>query len=279
MTRSLIIAALAISATACATRKVREAPIMVNGDRTPSTDAIIANAAARGDADRARVEARRDSINQVAASTCQGAICAGLTRGEVMLGMNTAHVMVATHTTPDAWTIRAAGPAAVMTPRSLAHAPRDAQGEVAMVQLANGAVSTYAYRDRQGLRVVSAPEDTTNSAREAVLAGRLEKEGDDLLSAGDRTAALDRYDRASLFKPRDPMLEYKVAALLDLQLRPVEAQMRYQRFLQQMEIERINAKGDANAKLTEAVVRAQQRIVILRKETETAAPADSSSDR
>ncbi len=278
MTRSFLAVPLLLVGAACAPHRVRERPIMVNGDKTPSTDAVIANAAARGDADRARIEARRDSLAQVASSTCSGPTCAALARGEVVLGMNTAQVMVATRTTPDAWTVRAAGPSTVMTPRSLANAPRDLQGEVAMVQLGNGAVSTLAYRDRQGLRVVSAPEDTTAAARQAVLAGRLEKEGDDFLSAGDRAQALDRFDRALLFKPKDAMLEYKVASLLDLQLRPIEALMRYQRFLQQLELERIEARGDANAKLTEAVVRAQQRIVILRRETESA-PADTTPPR
>ncbi|MCU0623229.1 MAG: hypothetical protein MUF53_05110, partial [Gemmatimonadaceae bacterium] len=70
-------------------------------------------------------------------------------------------------------------------------------------------------------------------------------------------------------------LEYKVASLLDLQLRPVEALMRYQRFLQQLELERIEARGTQAAKLNEAVVRAQQRIVILRQETEGAQPPAS----
>jgi hypothetical protein len=265
---SFLIAAVALSA--CSTSRVRERPIMVNGERVKNTDSLVAAAGARGDADRARLESRRDSLNQVAMSTCNGGICTALARGEVVLGMNTAQVMAATKTTPEAWSVRVAGPATVMMPRSLARTPRDATGELAMVQLQNGGVSTYAYRERQGLRVVATPEDTSTSARNRVLGDRLEREGDDFLSAGDRDRALDRFDRALLLKPDDPALEYKVASLLDLQLRPVEALMRYQRFLQQLELERIEAKGNQNAKLTEAVVRAQQRIVILRKETESA---------
>jgi hypothetical protein len=192
--------------------------------------------------------------------------------------MNTAQVMVSTKTTPEAWTVRAAGPATVMTPRTLMQAPRDGAGELGMVQLSNGAVSTYAYRERQGLRVISSPADTGTLARQKVLADRLEKEGDDYLSAGNRDLALDRFDRALLFKGEDAQLEYKIANLLDLQLRPVEASMRYQRFLQQLEIERIEARGDANAKLTEAVVRAQQRIVTIRKDAESA-PSQPPQDR
>lgn len=257
---------------ACTPARVRERPILVNSDRVANTDSIVAAAAARGEADRARIEARRDSLNQVAMSTCNGGICAALARGEVVLGMNSAQVMAATKTTPEAWTVRVAGPATVMTPRSLARSPRDNSGELAMVQLANGGVSTYAYRERQGLRVVSTPEDTSITARNKVLADRLQKEGDDFLSAGDRALALDRYDRALLLNPDDYGLEYKVASLLDLQLRPVEALMRYQRFLQQLELERIEARGNQAAKLNEAVVRAQQRIVILRQETEGATP-------
>jgi hypothetical protein len=269
-TRWLLLAPAAALLTGCATSRVREAPVMVNGERLKNTDSLVAAVAARGDVDRARLEARRDSLNQVAMSTCNGATCAALARGEVVLGMNTAQVMVATKTTPEAWSLRPAGPATIMTPRSLARAPRDGTGELAMVQLQNGGVSTYAYRERQGLRVVAIAEDTTTAARNKVLGDRLEREGDDFLSAGSRDQALDRFDRALLLKPSDPGLEYKVAALLDLQLRPVEALMRYQRFLQQLELERIDARGEANAKLTEAVVRAQQRIIVLRRETEGA---------
>ncbi|MCU0624430.1 MAG: hypothetical protein MUF53_11310, partial [Gemmatimonadaceae bacterium] len=73
--RSLFVvrAVVACSATtllaACATSRVRERPIMVNSDRVANTDSIVAAAAARGEADRARLEARRDSLTQVAMST------------------------------------------------------------------------------------------------------------------------------------------------------------------------------------------------------------------
>jgi hypothetical protein len=42
--------------------------------------------------------------------------------------------------------------------------------------------------------------------------------------------------------------------------------MRYQRFLLSLDIERINAQGNANAKMAEAIAMAQQRIVILEKQ-------------
>jgi len=59
------------------------------------------------------------------------------------------------------------------------------------------------------------------------------------------------------------MLNYKVAQLLDQQLRPVEALMRYQKFLLSLELQRIDAVGTQNAKLAEAIALAQQRIVVL----------------
>lgn len=265
----IVLGALVLGA--CASR-VRERPILVNGDRVPGTDSVVAAAAARGDAARARLVAQADSVRQVAMSTCAGATCAALARGEVALGMNDAQVMTASRTTPAAWTVRVAGPATVMTPRSYAQPPRDAAGELAMVQLQSGGVSMITYRERQGLRLVAAPEDTTATARGRVLAAQLAREGDDFVSSGNRDLALDRFDRALLLNPDDAILQYKVASLLDLQLRPVEALMRYQRFLQQLELERIEARGTANAQLAEAIARAQQRIVILRRDAEAARP-------
>ena len=61
----------------------------------------------------------------------------------------------------------------------------------------------------------------------------------------------------------DALLTYKVAQLLDQQLRPVEALMRYQKFLLQMELQRIDAQGTRNAKLAEAIALAQQRVLVL----------------
>ena len=46
-------------------------------------------------------------------------------------------------------------------------------------------------------------------------------------------------------------------------MRPLEALMRYQKFLHEMEIDRINARGRANAELTGAIVAAQARVVHL----------------
>jgi len=99
------------------------------------------------------------------------------------------------------------------------------------------------------------------------LADQLLKEGNDLLAANDLEGALNRFDRASVLRPDDKELQYRVARLLDLQLRPKEALMRYQRFLNGLEIDKIKAQGEANAKMAEAIALAQQRIVVLEKQT------------
>ena len=88
----------------------------------------------------------------------------------------------------------------------------------------------------------------------------------DYFHAGGDWYVFDRYDRALVFLPNDAMLQYRVATLLDLQLRPVEALIRYQRFLQQLELQRIEAIGNANAKLADAIARAQQRIIVLERQ-------------
>jgi hypothetical protein len=61
------------------------------------------------------------------------------------------------------------------------------------------------------------------------------------------------------------MLEYRIASILDRSLRPLEAVVRYRRFLHQLELEKIEAVGDANAKLADAIARARERIIILEK--------------
>jgi tetratricopeptide (TPR) repeat protein len=98
------------------------------------------------------------------------------------------------------------------------------------------------------------------------LADQLVQEGTDLLAANDLDGALNRFDRASVLRPDDKDLQYRVARLLDLQLRPKEALMRYQRFLNGLEIDKIKAQGEASAKMAEAIALAQQRIVVLEKQ-------------
>jgi hypothetical protein len=48
-------------------------------------------------------------------------------------------------------------------------------------------------------------------------------------------------------------------------LRPREAELRYQLFLHRLEIEKIEAIGNANARLADAIVQARQRLIVLEK--------------
>jgi tetratricopeptide (TPR) repeat protein len=196
-------------------------------------------------------------------ASCDPAICDAIGRGEVALGMTSAQVMAASRSAPEAWSVRRTGGSTVMTPASLDAMPVDAQGTLALVQFDGERVSSVARRDRTGLRVESRAQDTTRAARTVALADALVREGDDFVAAGDRPRALERYDRALVLSPDDAMLNYKVGQLLDQQLRPVEALMRYQKFLLSLELQRIDAVGTQNAKLAEAIALAQQRIVVL----------------
>ncbi len=247
-------------------RRIRERPIMTNGDRTASQERIIAGAAAQGNTDNTMLTQSRDSVYAKAVATCKGTICASVVKGEISLGMTLAQAMAATRTAPAAWTVRESGAATVMVPRVLGISPRDATGEVVMIQFDDERVNAVSYRETQGIRVVSSAADTTTDGRATAMADALIREGDQFNAAGDRTRALDRYDRALALKRADPMLEYKVATMLDLQMRPVEAQIRYQRFLQSLEIELIRARGDANAQLAQAIAYAQQRLIVIERQ-------------
>jgi hypothetical protein len=257
----------ALAAASCANpKRIDEAPIAVlrNGDRVdPPVRAIDAATTQALDAGIAGRE-RRDSITAVAFASCAPAVCAALGRGEVALGMTEAQVLAATRTTELAWTARRSGGVAVLAPRDADGGPRDAVAPVALVQLANGAVASLTYREPQGLRTVSSPADVSsaNLARAAALT----KEGDAMAAAGDFTAALERYDRASVVSQADPELEYKMATALDKLLRPREAELRYRLFLHRLELEKIAAHGEANAKLAGAIMAARERIVVLEKQ-------------
>ena len=249
---------------ACANpKRVQEEPITVmrNGDRIEAP--VRAIDAATTQALEARIQGReqRDSLAAVALGQCAQAICAALGRGELALGMTETQVLAATRSTDVAWTSRRHGGVTVLTPRDADAGPRDAVGAVALVQLANGAVSSLTYREPQGLRTVSAPSDVTDANR--VRAEALVREGDAMAAAGDFAAALERYDRASVVSRADAELQYKMATSLDKLLRPIEASLRYRLFLHQLELEKIAAVGNANARLAEAIAHAQQRIIVL----------------
>ncbi len=270
---SVLLSAGVLLAACNGPRRIRERPIMTNGERTSSQERIIAGAAADGYSDNTMLTQARDSVYAKAVATCRGTICASVVKGEISLGMTPAQAMAATRTAPAASTLRESGAASVMVPRVLGNSPRDATGEVVMVQFDDDRVNAVSYRETQGIRVVSSAADTTTEGRATAMADALIREGDQFNAAGDRARALDRYDRALALKRADAMLEYKVATMLDLQMRPVEAQIRYKRFLQSLEIERIRAQGDANAQMAEAIARAQQRLIVL--ERQAPAPATS----
>ena len=263
-TRYLLLPVIALAA--CAPKRINEPPILETGDRVESTDVVIERA--REDASRTQREAmaRRDAAAATAMSTCEPEICAAITRGEVAIGMTEAQVMAATRTSEGAWSTRDAGEATVMVPAART-STRDAAGELGMIQLRNGRVASYSYNESQGVRLVSSPADATTAARASALADMLLREGDDYVARGEFDMALNRYDRAQVLRPADPEIDYRIATLLDQQLRPVEALMRYQLFLHRLEIEKIQARGEAWGHLADAIAHARERILILERQT------------
>lgn len=264
MKNSVAILALAVTmAAACAPKRIHQEPILDNNDRV--TDVQVQGAAAEAAHRQATTRMSRDSIAAEAMATCHGDICAAVTRGELALGMNETQVLAATRSTYDAWTVRRSDGASILVPRSLQRAPTDAVGQVVMVQVADGRVQSYSYGEAQGVRVVSSPADATTDGRAVAMADMLLREGDDYVARGEFDMALNRYDRAQVLKPSDPIIAYRVATTLDKQLRPIEAQIQYMRFLHQLELEKIEAYGDAYAKLADAIAHAKERIVVLER--------------
>lgn len=264
--RTLLTVLGAATLAACAPKQIDQQPIIMNGDRVASNDSLIAAARRDGAADRQRITDARDSIASASLATCTPALCDAIARGEVAIGMSVAQVMAATKTTSDAWTVRRSGMVTTLVPAHVEAPVRDVVGTLAVVQVGDNGVSTYSYRERQGVRVVSAPADASASARSTMVAAGLIREGDDLAANGNFTAALDRYDRASILVPNDAEVDYKIATSLEKLLRPIEALLRYQLFIQKLELQRIDAIGTQNAKLAEAIALAQQRIIILERQ-------------
>lgn len=269
MTRQLTAVARATAAlllAACSVKRIQEEPILENGDRIPSAERSVEQARLSAAREQGPIAARRDSLAAVALASCIGATCAGVARGEVMLGMSATQVMAATGTTPEAWVERGAGSATVLAPRARDQHPRDAAGNVALVQLQNDRVTSVSYSEPGGIRTVASERDATPDGRARARAAALVRDGDEYAAAGDLGRALDRYDRASVLAASDPSLDYRIATVLDKQLRPVEALVRYRLFLQRLEIERIVAVGDANAKLADAIARARERVIVLERQ-------------
>lgn len=261
---SLALAVLLLGA--CSQKRVHERPVLESGDRVSTAEERVGAERGEAIADRARSEEGRDEVVAEALADCEPAACEGVLQGEVRLGMTEAQVLAATGTTESAWRIRRAGGATVLTPRSLEGPPRDAVADLTMVRLADGRVSTIGYREAQGMRVVDAPADATREGRARALAEMLTREGDDLAARGDFVGALERYDRADILSD-DPLLDYKIATALDKQLRPIEALIQYRLFLHRLELERIHARGEAAARLAEAIAQARQRVLILERES------------
>jgi hypothetical protein len=253
-------------AGACAPypQRVEQPVVLPNNAQVEQVDP---NAVASGvQMNYARTRAAADSVFAVAARSCAPAVCEAMARGEISIGMNPEQVMAAARTAPEAWVVRRFDGFGTMVPASPSAAPYDRNGHVMVVQLDRGMASVISRRGPQGIMVVSNPQDQTAAMQARRQAEALVREGDDLVAANDLAGALNRYDRASVLDPQAPEIEYKAARLLDLQLRPQEALMRYQRFLLSLDIERIQAQGDAAAKMAEAIALAQQRIVVLERQ-------------
>jgi hypothetical protein len=263
MNTRLPILALAATAAACAPKRIHQEPILDNNARVEEVQTTGAGADAAYH--QYNQQMARDSIAAEAMAACAGEICDAVTRGEVVLGMNEVQVLAATRSTPDAWSIRRSGSATVFMPRSLEYAPADAVGEVVMVRLADGHVQSYSYREAQGIRLVNDPADATLEGRAEAMADQLMREGDDLVARGDLDRALNRYDRAQILNPANPLITYRIATTVDKALRPMEAQIQYQLFLHQLELEKIDAYGNAYAQLADAIAHARERLIVLER--------------
>ena len=255
-----------VGGAACAANRVDERPIMRNGDRVALPEEVVEAERARAEADEAERAERRAAVEAEALEACAGEVCEALVHGEVALGMSETQVLAATGTTEEAWSVRRSGGAGVMAPRSLAYQPRDAVGELELVRLEDGRVASYAYREGPGIRLVSAPDDASTEGRAEALGEMLLREGDELAAAGRLDLALDRYDRAQVLRPSDPLVDYRIATVLDKQLRPIEALIQYRLFLHRLELERIEARGVAAGRLADAIAQARQRVIVLERE-------------
>ncbi len=264
MIRATLSLALAASLLASCAR-IHEEPVLGNGDRVrPASGSEVAERAGTTGAQDA-MKQERDENAAAALATCVPDICAAIARGKLALGMSVGQVLAATGTSRDGWVIRTSGEATAMTPASSTQPTSDNVGEIAMIQLDGRGVHAYSYREAAGVRLVDAPEDATVDGRARARADALVAEGDELVAAGDLEGALARYDQADILTP-DPGIDYRIATVLDKSLRPIEARIRYELFLHQLELERIDAEGRAAAHFAEAIAHAQQRLIVLERQ-------------
>lgn len=257
----LALAALALAATACGPRLAR---VQENGALLPPVgEQAVAAARAQGDAERTRLAAAEGRARAAALAGCGGAECVVT---EAVPGMTEAQLLAATGTTTDAWDERGSGPVRVLVGRAVGGSgPADTQGEIAWAALQNGRIRTLVRREPQGLRTVSSPGEATFAARAAAQADALLRQGDDYLVGGNLPLALDRFDRADVLRPNHPATTLRIAQLLDKQLRPFEAALRYRQFVNQLEIERIRARGEAAAQMAAAIAAARERVIVLER--------------
>jgi hypothetical protein len=261
--QAISVALLALVVTACAPRLAR---VTANGEVLRSdAPELVQRTRVEGEMERERLSDARIDATVQALSGCMPAICDAITRGEVMLGMSEAQVLAATRTTGEAWDTRSSGRVTLMTPRAGERGTRDAAGEIAFVSIQNGAVASYTYNDPQGFRTVSTPRDATFAGRAAAQSEALLRQGDEYAAAGDLSLALSRYDQADVLNPGNAQTTLRIATTLDKQLRPIEAVMRYQLFIHQLEIEKIQARGEAAARMAEAIAAARERIIVLER--------------
>ena len=258
---------VAFLATACAPKRIDEEPlrVMENGDRVESNEGPVRAARVEYERDQQAAAETRAATLADALATCAPTICDAVTRGEVVIGMNQTQVLAATGTSAAAWLISGSGGATVLVPARVDDPPSDRVADISLVQLHDGRVSAYSYREAQGIRLVTDPADATTEGRADALADMLIREGDDYAARGDLDAALNRYDRASVLRPNDVMLDYRIATVLDKALRPVEALIRYQLFLHRLDLERIQAVGEAYANIAAAQIAARERIIVLER--------------
>lgn len=107
--------------------------------------------------------------------------------------------------------------------------------------------------------------DPVRCESSACMADEMLRQGDEYTAAGRLDLALERYDQADILRPGDPHTNLRIAQVLDKQLRPIEAVLRYRSFIHQMELERIRAEGEVAANIAEAIARAHERIVVLER--------------
>lgn len=261
----LVGTAVLLTVAACSSKQVHEEPLIEAGDRVEVPDGD--SRPDSSEVDREELANRREAIRAAALAECEDDACNAIVSGRIQPDLTETGVLAATGTTEEAWRFRRSGSSVVMTPASLEHPPADAVSELLMVQLADGRVRRHAYREAEGVRVVDEASEATPEGRAKALADMLLEQGDELAAAGHFDEALDRYDRADVLARDRPIISYRIARVLEKQLRPVQALIQYRLFLHRLEMEKLRARGEIAKNIAEAIARAKERIIVLEKKT------------